>query len=140
MDWSIQELKVTCGNQETTQILITPERALDVQLQETKNYLGQGVKVVSGTVTYDAFGNILTKDTREFAANDIYTTYQQSVIDLHNSSAWGSNSTPADTYSKSYFKLREISLTYDFPLNLYSHYGFAKGSFPQSVLSDKTYF
>jgi hypothetical protein len=34
---------------------------------------------------------------------------------LHNSSAWGGNGSPADTYSKTFFKLREISLTYTVP-------------------------
>jgi hypothetical protein len=41
------------------------ERELDVKTPGT-NYLGQGVKVVSGTATFDANGNILT-DTRVFA-------------------------------------------------------------------------
>ena len=93
---------------------VTPERALDVATAGSTNFLGQGVKVISGTVTYDAFGNIKT-DTREFAPNDIKTTYKQYAIDLHNSSAWGGNGSPADTYSKTFFKLREISLTYDLP-------------------------
>ena len=104
---------------------VTPERALDVETPGSKNFLGDGVKVVSGTVTYDAFGNILT-DTREFAANDVYSTYQQYVKDLHNSSAWGSNSTYVDTYAKTYFKLREISLSYDFPKSIF--HGFAQGA------------
>jgi len=104
---------------------VTAERALDVTTPGSKNYLGKGVKVVSGTVTFDAYGNILT-DTREFAPNDVYTTYQQYTIDLHNSSAWGSNSTYVDTYEKTYFKLREISLTYDFPKGFF--HGFAQGA------------
>lgn len=93
---------------------LTPERALDVATPGSKNYLGQGVKVVSGTVTYDPVGNI-TKDTRVYAPNDVYTTYKQYAIDLHNSSAWGGNGSPADTYSKTFFKLREMSLTYNVP-------------------------
>jgi hypothetical protein len=80
----------------------------------SKNFLGNGVKVVSGTATYDALGNI-TSDTRVFAKNDVYTTYKQYAIDLHNSSAWGGNGSSADTYSKTFFKMREISLTYNIP-------------------------
>jgi outer membrane receptor protein involved in Fe transport len=91
----------------------------------SNNYLVQGVKVVSGTATYDNFGNI-TSDTRVYAANDIYTTYKQATIDLHNSSAWGGNGSPADTYAKTFLKLREISLTYTIP-NQYLH-GWAKGA------------
>lgn len=93
---------------------LTPERALDVATPGSTNFLGQGVKVVSGTVTYDAFGNI-TSDTRVFAPNDIKTTYRQYAIDLHNSSAWGGNGSKADTYSKTFFKLREISISYNIP-------------------------
>lgn len=93
---------------------LTPERALDVATAGSANFLGQGVKVVSGTVTYDAVGNI-TSDTRVFAPNDKYTTYKQYAIDLHNSSAWGGNGSPSDTYSKTFLKLREISLTYQVP-------------------------
>lgn len=93
---------------------LTPERAADVANPGSANFLGQGVKVVSGSVTYDAFGNI-TSDTREFAPNDIKTTYRQYAIDLHNSSAWGGNGSIADTYSKTFFKLREIAISYNLP-------------------------
>jgi hypothetical protein len=93
---------------------VTPERALDVATPGSVNYLVQGVKVVSGTVTYDANGIILT-DTRTYAANDVKTTYSRYAIDLHNSSAWGGAGSPADTYAKTFLKLREISLTYNLP-------------------------
>lgn len=99
---------------------VTAERALDVAGAATptpsddNNFLGAGVKIVSGTATYDAVGNI-TNDTRVFAPNDVYTTYKQYIIDLHSSSAWGGNGSPADTYSKTFLKLREISLTYNVP-------------------------
>jgi len=91
----------------------------------SSNFLVKGVKVVSGTATYDSFGNI-TSDTRVYAANDVYTTYKQYTTDLHNSSAWGGNGSPIDTYSKTFFKLREISLTYTVPKE-YLH-GWAKGA------------
>ncbi len=96
---------------------LTAERALDVATPGSSNYLGQGVKVVSGSATFDAFGNILT-DTRVFATNDIKTTYKQYTVDLHNSSAWGGNGSKADTYSRTFFKLREISLSYNVPAKL----------------------
>ncbi|MBK9381518.1 MAG: hypothetical protein IPN39_09335 [Chitinophagaceae bacterium] len=96
---------------------LSPERALDVATPGSNNYLGQGVKVVSGAATYDANGNILT-DTRVFAPNDIKTTYKQYMVDLHNSSAWGGNGSKADTYSRTFFKLREISLSYNVPAKL----------------------
>ncbi|MGB5027417.1 MAG: SusC/RagA family TonB-linked outer membrane protein, partial [Chitinophagaceae bacterium] len=96
---------------------LSPERALDVATPGSNNYMGQGVIVVSGAATYDANGNILT-DTRVFAPNNIKTTYKQYMIDLHNSSAWGGNGSKADTYSRTFFKLREISLSYNVPAKL----------------------
>jgi len=81
------------------------------------NYVGQGVVVVSGSATYDAVGNIIT-DTHVYGKNITATTYKQYMIALHNSSAWGGNGSIADTYSKTFFKLREISLTYDVPAKL----------------------
>ena len=96
---------------------VTPERALDVATPGSANYLLQGVKVISGTVTYDNVGNI-TSDTRVYAPNDVKTTYSRYAIDLHNSSAWGGAGSPADTYSKTFFKLREMSLTYTLPNSL----------------------
>ncbi len=96
---------------------VTPERALDVATAGSTNFLGQGVQVASGTVTYDANGVILT-DTRTYKPNDVKTTYSRYAIDLHNSSAWGGAGSPADTYSKTFFKMREISLTYNLPTNL----------------------
>jgi len=93
---------------------VTPERALDVATPGSKNFLGDGVKVVSGTYTYDNFGNI-TSDTRVFAPNDIKSTYKAYATAIHGSSAWGGAGTPADTYSKTFFKLRELSVTYTLP-------------------------
>ncbi len=104
---------------------VTPERALDVATPGSQNFLGKGVKVVSGTATYDAFGKI-TSDSRVYAPNDVYTTYEQYIIDLHSSSAWGGNGSPADTYSKTFFKLREMSLTYNIPGKLL--HGIAKAA------------
>lgn len=93
---------------------LTAERAADVADPEHGHYLGTGVKVVSGSVTYDQWGTI-TSDTRVYAPNDEYSSYKQYIIDLHSSSAWGGNGSPADTYSKTFLKLREISLTYNVP-------------------------
>lgn len=92
--------------------------ALAAAGKKLTNYLGTGVVVTSGTVTYDAVGNIVS-DTRVFGSNATYTTYKQYMIALHNSSAWGGNGSIADTYSKTFFKLREIALTYNLPGNAF---------------------
>lgn len=93
---------------------LTPERAADVAEPTKGHYIVEGLKVVSGTVTYDQWGNI-TSDSRVFAANDKPISYKQYILDLHSSSAWGGNGSPADTYSKTFLKFREISLTYQIP-------------------------
>lgn len=104
---------------------LTPERALDVATPGSKNFIGEGLKVASGSVTFNSYGEI-TSDTRVYAANDIATTYKQYINDLHGSSAWGGNGTRTDTYSKTYMKLREISLTYTLPTKVL--HGMAKGA------------
>lgn len=98
---------------------VVPERYLDANNPGTKNYIGQGVQVVSGTVTYDTYGNI-TEDTRQFAPNDVATTYKSYVEGMHKGTAWGGSPSPLDLYSTTFFKIREVSLTYDMPRSLYS--------------------
>lgn len=101
---------------------LTEERKLDVTNPGTLNYIGQGVKVISGTVTFDTDGNI-TSDTRVYAVNDIATTYKQAALDLHSSSAWGGSPSPDDVYKKTFMKLRELSLTYTVPEKLLNSFG-----------------
>ena len=96
---------------------VTPERALDVATPGSLNYLVQGVKVVSGTFTFDPNGVILT-DTRVYAPNDKTTSYKNYAYDSHSSSAWGGATSRLDTYDKTFFKLREMSLTYNVPAKL----------------------
>lgn len=94
----------------------TPERYLDATQPGTKNYIGNGVKIVSGTVEYDTYGNIIPgTDTRVFAKNDIPATYQAYINALHNGTAWGGAASGLDIYSGTFFKLRELSLTYNVP-------------------------
>jgi hypothetical protein len=94
----------------------TPERYLDATNPGTKNYIGKGVKIVSGSVDYDTYGNIIPgTDTREFAPNDIPTTYEAYMGSLHRGTAWGGSASSVDIYSGTFFKLRELSLTYSVP-------------------------
>lgn len=93
---------------------VTPERYLDATVANSKNYIGEGVKVVSGTVTYDTYGNIVT-DTRVYAPNDVPVTYESYVNRVHSGTAWGGSPSPLEAYVTTFFKIREISLTYDLP-------------------------
>lgn len=97
---------------------VTEERRLDQINPGSKNYTGDGVKVVSGSVKYDAVGNI-TFDDRIFAPNDIATTYQAHTIAMHREIGWSWEGavSPLDVLDGSFVKVREISLTYDLPKN-----------------------
>lgn len=72
-------------------------------------YVGPGVVVTDGTVTYDAYGNI-TSDTRKFAPNTREVNYisfmQTTSGDMLNNYHY---------YSGTYLKMRELVLTYNFP-------------------------
>lgn len=104
---------------------VVPERYLDATQAGSKNYTGQGVKVVSGTATYDTYGNI-TSDTRVFAPNDVPNTYKNYVNSLHKGTAWGGSPSPIDAYSTTFFKIREMSISYELPRQLCSKF-YAKG-------------
>ena len=96
---------------------VTPERMADATTAGSKNYTGKGVKVVSGTVTYDTYGNI-TSDTRVFAANDIPVTYKTYTEAYHKGTAWGGAPSPVDAYSTTFLKIRELAITYNVPENV----------------------
>jgi len=93
---------------------VVPERYLDATQPGTKNYIGAGVKVIEGTVTYDTYGNI-TSDTRVYSPNDIAVTYKTYTEALHKGTAWGGSPSTLDAYSTTFFKIREMSLTYQVP-------------------------
>ncbi|WP_423128355.1 SusC/RagA family TonB-linked outer membrane protein [Gaoshiqia sp. Z1-71] len=98
---------------------VTNERYLDATQPGTSNYLGEGVKVVSGAATYDTYGNI-TSDTRQYATNDEKVTYKNYIARIHKGTAWGGSPSPLDAYSTTFFKIREMSVTYDVPLRICS--------------------
>lgn len=98
---------------------VVPERYLDATVANSKNYLSEGVKVVSGTATYDTYGNILT-DNRVFAPNDVKVTYKSYIEAVHKGTAWGGAASPLDVLSTTFLKLRELSVSYQFPKSLSS--------------------
>lgn len=96
---------------------LVPERMLDATNPGTKNYTGPGVKVVSGAASFDAFGNIIS-DTRVFAQNDVKVTYESYTNNLHKGTAWGGAPSSLEVYSTTFFKIREMSVTYNLPKSL----------------------
>lgn len=84
------------------------------------NYIGKGVKVVSGTVTYDKYGDI-TNDTRKYAPNDVEVGYQNYAQKFRGGDRGIQN--------ESFIKLREMSLGYSLPSSVVSKLGLKKASF-----------
>ena len=75
------------------------------------SYIGQGVKVISGSVTYDPDGNVI-KDDRVFAPNDIVVSYEAYTSKYHDST---NNPSAQNVLDETFFKLRDLSITYDLP-------------------------
>lgn len=71
-------------------------------------YIGNGVVVTGGSVSYDVNGTI-TEDTRTYAPNDVpvnYISFMQSTSNYHNKNY--------HYYKETFIKLREVTLTYQF--------------------------
>ncbi|TBO40024.1 SusC/RagA family TonB-linked outer membrane protein [Pedobacter kyonggii] len=84
------------------------------------DYVGQGVKVISGSVTYDRYGQI-TSDTRKYAINDVPIGYQ----DYAQWYRGGDNR----VQNESFIKLREISLGYRLTSKTATKLGLKSASF-----------
>jgi hypothetical protein len=75
-------------------------------------YVPDGVKVVSGSVTYDVQGNI-TSDTRKFVPVKKPTDYINWVFNYYTQSI-----DQSVLYKRTFVKLREAVLTYHFPSDM----------------------
>ena len=73
-------------------------------------YIGEGVKIISGSVQYDELGNI-TDDTRKFAPNDIPVSYEAYTRTISENDVYARRF----YHDQTFFKLREVSLGYDIP-------------------------
>jgi TonB-linked outer membrane protein, SusC/RagA family len=86
----------------------------DEVVNHKTNYVGEGVKVVSGTVQYDNYGRIVS-DTRVYAPNDkpiSYQSYARSYGDGKLGNVLGT-----------FFKLRDVSVGYNLPSNVAAKIG-----------------
>ncbi|MFP5086029.1 SusC/RagA family TonB-linked outer membrane protein [Bacteroides eggerthii] len=94
-------------------------RSLDIDDQERQNwyagkeYIAEGVKIVSGELKRDGEGNVIS-DTRKFAPNDIPTNY----FDYVQNSKGYYGIDECVLVDRSFLKLREVSLTYDLTKHL----------------------
>jgi hypothetical protein len=83
----------------------TPERANDVI--GVKSYVTNGVVVTGGSLVTDGQGNTIS-DTRTFAPNTTKMFYQDFAKSYNGNTA-------ANIIDKTFFKLREVSVTYNLP-------------------------
>lgn len=102
---------------------------LDLQLREDaanglKTYVGDGVVVTNGEVSYDFEGNIIN-DTRTFALNETKVSYEDWVKTYYNTGAGGNEEGYLDA---SYLKLREIILSYTLPASLLKKSAFSSAT------------
>ncbi|MCT4604405.1 MAG: SusC/RagA family TonB-linked outer membrane protein, partial [Marinifilum sp.] len=84
-----------------------------------KNFAAPGVKVTSGEVKYDPYGEVIS-DTRVFAPNDVVVSYGQYTQEYH---ANGYSPRPQNMMDPTFIKLREVALNYTIPKNVARKFG-----------------
>lgn len=84
-----------------------------------KTFVGPGVKILSGAVSYDKYGQIL-EDTRVFAANDQTVSYE-----AYWKSAYGGR---RNLWDETFVKLREVAVSYTVPQTITSRLKASKAS------------
>jgi outer membrane receptor protein involved in Fe transport len=77
------------------------------------SYVDPGLVVIEGNATYDVDGNIVN-DTRVFAPNTRAVNYISWAKDIYQKEETGEEF----YFDETFFKIREIILTYDFPNSL----------------------
>lgn len=82
----------------------------DEVVNGNKNYVGQGVKVISGALETDPYGGVIS-DTRVFAPNDTGISYSEYIMNLHPT--W--SDVGEDIKDATFVKLREIAVNYNLP-------------------------
>jgi hypothetical protein len=100
----------------------------------TPAYVGPGVVVTSGTVKFDASGNISNYNELQFAPNTKATTVQTYTQGVYNSGI-------EESYmvSKTFAKLREVVIGYSFPSSMLAS-RFIKGANISLVGRNLLYF
>lgn len=76
-----------------------------------KTYIGQGVKVISGSADWDSDGNII-RDDRVFAPNDQVVSYETYVLRMN---PWAGEVRTQNILDKTFIKLRNLSVSYSLP-------------------------
>lgn len=88
----------------------TPERYEEV-VNHNVTFVPKGVNVVSGSVSYDASGDII-EDTRTFKENDVAVSYEAFTSYYYGQRSSAYQQCMLDA---TFFKLRDFSIVYDIP-------------------------
>lgn len=86
----------------------TPERYEEV-VNGNRTFVGEGVKLVSGSVSYDKYGQIIADD-RVFAPNDQTVSYENYWKRAYSGTQ--------NIWEETFIKLREVSLNYSVPASI----------------------
>lgn len=86
----------------------------DEVVNGNKNYVGQGVKVISGSEDYDSDGNII-RDNRVFAPNDVGVSYETYMLVCN---PYVGTIRSQHLLDQTFFKLRNLSVSYSLPRNV----------------------
>jgi len=96
----------------------TPERYEEV-VNGNRTFIGNGVKIVSGSVSYDKYGQIISDD-RVFAPNDKTVSYENYWKRAYSGTQ--------NIWDETFIKLREISLNYYVPSTMANRFMAKKAS------------
>ncbi|MCC7507654.1 MAG: hypothetical protein IT259_20260 [Saprospiraceae bacterium] len=101
--------------------------------QVNGNWVGEGVSLVGGVIEYDQYGNITNWDELEFADNTTKTFLQDYISRYYSTSE-------ANLMSKSFSKLREVTITYQAPSSWFGEGRFIRGASFSLVGRNLLYF
>jgi TonB-linked SusC/RagA family outer membrane protein len=92
----------------------------DEVVNGNKSYVADGVTVVSGSCTYDTYGNII-EDTRQYEKNTTAVSYESYIKDY-----WRRGT--QFYFDETFIKLRELSISYDIPARINKKLGLTASS------------
>jgi TonB-linked SusC/RagA family outer membrane protein len=101
--------------------------------QVNGNYVGEGVQLTGGTIAYDQYGKITNYGELTFSDNTT-KTFLQDYISRYYRTAEG------NLMSKTFAKLREVTVTYNFPTTLFSNKSIIRGASVSLVGRNLLYF
>ncbi len=101
---------------------LSQQAGTDNNPQEDGHFVGEGLKLVSGNIKYDQFGNITNLGELVTTKNETKTYLQDYISRLYSTAE-------ANLMSKTFAKLREVTLTYELPKTWFENKIIQRASF-----------